>query len=292
MKKCFKYIMFALLVISHNQVLASTPDSWGYCSDKKAYNDPNFTQPRAEANWVCEAPSAVAAGDQVATNTLRCVSQQKEECVIGAGGDDATVGDHNVPRSAWYGTSSSAGYDIRCECGCFVGNVKILTHLGDLPIALASRNANSYGGLSVAVFDENLAKYKGSRRLLNRDFVVGPEVKPVVKVLTENGVEIDMTDSHPVLVNRHGQLKMITAKELVNNEVVFDRSGSEDRVTSTMSFALPKDANQVYNFDTKGATLFEHIIVANGLKVGDLYWQKRLSESSQRIENILRLATH
>ena len=54
---------------------------------------------------------------------------------------------------------------------------------------------------------------------------------------------------------------------------------------------LPSGANKVFNLDTKGKTAEGHVILANGLRVGDVVWQRALSEKEARIRNILNFGT-
>jgi len=50
---------------------------------------------------------------------------------------------------------------------------------------------------------------------------------------------------------------------------------------------LPKDGNVVYNVSTGDKRGEGGIIAANGLQMGDLQWQMRLSERESRASNLL-----
>jgi hypothetical protein len=265
---------------------------WGFCNAGKAYNDAGFTSPKSDADWVCQAPTADATGEAIERNTLRCLLDQKESCQLDAGGDPGARGDHNVPRSAWYWIpGATLDYpDVRCECGCFTADVEVLTHLGPMRMDKAAENASSLGGLSMAIFASDHSGYKGSLRLTNKDFVVGPEEKPIVRIMTSSGHTLTMTDAHPVLVLRDDAWQMVRAESLGYGDILMSAKGGEEKVTEVTSYLLPELNRLVYNFDTNGANEYEHIIVANNLRVGDLNWQKRLSEKNSRSENFLKFA--
>jgi hypothetical protein len=292
LRNMFSLSVLSLLFTWSAQSFAADSEYWGFCDGAKAYADAAFTVAKPDADWVCQAPTADQTGEAIERNTLRCLLDQKETCQVGAGGDTAVRGDHNVPRGAWYWIpGATTEYpDVRCECGCFTGDVEVLTHLGPVRMDEAAKKASSLGGLSMAVFGSEAGDFKGSARLKNPDFVVGPEEKPIVHISTASGKTLTLTDSHPMLVRREGNWLMTRAENLVFGDVLMNVNGTEDSVAELSSYLLPESNRLVYNFDTKGKTDYEHIIVANGLRVGDLHWQKRLDEQNHRAENLLKFA--
>jgi hypothetical protein len=283
----------AILVLSYLMVTtshAATDDMWGFCQNDRAFADKDFRQPQPAGDWVCTLPTADKTGDETTRNTARCLSGQQSECQLDAGGLSAQPGDHNVPRNAWYfmGGATNNFPEIRCECGCFSGEVKLLTHLGEIQIKQISKEASAIGGISLAVFDERLGRYKGSQRLFNRDFVVGPELKPILEISTEKGRKVALTTTHPVLVRDERLDNMVQARALEVGDKIVGFDNVEDVVTEIKTYQLPKENQNVYNVDTQGSSDYEHVIIANELKMGDLYWQKKLSEKSSRADNIFK----
>jgi hypothetical protein len=62
-------------------------------------------------------------------------------------------------------------------------------------------------------------------------------------------------------------------------------------VVAIESYKLDPSHNLVYNVDTKGQQLLDHVVIANGLLTGDIVWQNLLAERLQRIEALLAAAT-
>jgi hypothetical protein len=79
-------------------------------------------------------------------------------------------------------------------------------------------------------------------------------------------------------------------KDVEIGDALMDENGNIDPVLSLESYKLDLSDNKVYNLDTRAPDPEKRIISANKLRVGDLYWQKRLSEESNRIDNLLNSA--
>ncbi len=263
---------------------------FGYCKDAQAFEDVTLSIRKAIADWVCSAPTAAETGAATERNTLRCLLDQRENCQLDAGGSEGSRGAHVVARGQWYWAAGQSEDfpDVRCECGCFPGDVKILTHLGEMRIDSMSQLASSLGGISAAVIDENTSSYKGSARLTNQDFVVGPENSPLVQVVTSSGKSLRMTDQHPVLVQRNSAWQMVEAAHLRLGDTLRGADGAEETLSEISAYLPAEQDRLVYNFDSRGATDSEHTIIANNIRVGDLNWQKRLSERRSRIANFLK----
>ncbi len=287
-----RFLSSFVLLFSASHAFALEDDYWGFCKDGKAYSDAALQVPRPAADWVCQAPTADQTGEAVERNSLRCLLDQSANCQVGAGGLMATHGGHNVPREAWYWIPGVTNEfpDVRCECGCFTGDVEVLTDRGPMRMDRAAADATVLGGISMGILDAESGVTKGSRRLTKRDFVVGPEEKPVVHLETTAGRSLTMTDSHPVLIARDGTWQMMRAENLQVGDVLVTGEMGEDSVRALSSYRLPEEQKLVYNFDTQGVNDYEHLIVANGLRVGDLHWQKRLAERDHRAANLLRFA--
>ncbi len=276
--------------------LASAIDSeyWGYCQDERAFRDANYQFPKPEADWVCRAPTADQSGEAIERNTLRCLLDQKENCQVGAGGDLGARGTHNVPLTAWYWIPGAKLEfpDVRCECGCFARGTRIFSSRGYQLIEDLAKQASREGGLSLAVMAARGEGFKESRKLFKRNFVVGPEKNALVSLLTEKSRSLTLTQEHPVLIERGGAQNMVRAVDLKIGDHLLGADGQPDELTE-LAFVPPPPGEEeqlVYNVDTRGEHPFEHAIYANGIVVGDLYWQKRLSERQNRIRNLLNNA--
>lgn len=291
-KNILRIALFGIVTAFSSNAYSIESEYWGFCKEGKAFNDAGFTSRKPDADWVCQAPTANETGEAIERNTLRCLLDQKQACQVGFGGDPSERGDHNVPGGAWYWIpgASQQHPDVRCECGCFTGDVEVLTHLGPMRMDIVSQNASALGGISVEVLGGETAELKASARLRNPDFVVGPEEKPIVHIVTSADHSLTMTDSHPILVLRNDNWQMVRAEDLNFGDTLMNAAGVEEKVTELTSYLLPDSNRLVYNFDTKGKTDYEHIIVANNLRVGDLNWQKRLDEQKHRTENLLKFA--
>lgn len=317
--------LFYVLLMILNAAAAYAGPEWAYCDgSKRAYKtvqrivqdcpqsgprrpgrpqlQPEFQDPdrctsrtvsvvvnHPELDYICAYPAATETGLDEAKNDNRCINADKKHCQIGAGGAEGP-GNHEIPSLAWYKqTGASAAYPIvKCQCGCFVGETRIAGLTGDIRIDALAEQAKS---MPVGVLQ--FPKTKGqtaSRPLRGPDFIVGPENKPVIRISSFSGAELVVTDIHPILVQRGADIAMIQAKNLESGDILQSENGNADSVLSLESYQLDPMANKVYNVDTRAADPEEHVISANKILVGDLYWQKRLSEESSRIDNLLTSA--
>jgi hypothetical protein len=99
---------------------------------------------------------------------------------------------------------------------------------------------------------------------------------------------IELTQKHPILVVKKGKVEMVQAKSLVVGNVLQSTNGEKISISNLSSRVLPTAENQVYNVNTFGYGGNDHVIVANGFRVGDLAWQNKLSERIQRTENLVK----
>ena len=108
---------------------------------------------------------------------------------------------------------------------------------------------------------------------------IGPEKKPLVWVTTSAGHSIGLTETHGVLLATGF---MARAVELKVGDTLVDVDGVPQEITAIDR--RPADGD-VYNVLT-GAGLNNkpgHIIFANQLAVGDLYWQNVLESEFQQL---------
>lgn len=162
-----------------------------------------------------------------------------------------------------------------CPCGCFAGDTSIdveLSH-GEKAQMLAFLLFDQWQDHSVSALEDS-ARLNDIRlvpRELNRA-TVGKERLPLVVLSLSNGRTLRLTQKHPVLKHT-GQ--MVTAREVTRGDRVLDRRGQEVFVTRVERV---REEGNVYNFETDGTTLASHVVVAEGVLVGDLAWQNALEE--------------
>lgn len=263
--------------------------AWAYCNEttQQGYKDITLKQRYPEADSVCRLPTGKDAGLKLKKNTLRCLKDQKRSCVIGEGGVAEEFGDHDVPDKAWYIITGNEEFpDVRCQCGCFSGSMKVLTSLGEQQFKLLYGLENE-ASFSLQVYDASSRKFKYSHRMSNLNVLAGPENKPMILLGTLNGISIELTDSHPVVILRNDEKIIVRAAEVELSDKLIDQQDIPLDIAFKDSFSLPDDDNYVYNIDTGFTSNKDHIIIVNGLQMGDLFIQNHLSESESRAQNFL-----
>ncbi|MBF0299072.1 MAG: hypothetical protein HQK51_10155 [Oligoflexia bacterium] len=243
---------------------------------------------RPDLDYICKLPVA----SQMGVNYVdRCVNADISNCQADAGGKPAeSFGENDVPSEGWYNPPGNLWFPtaVRCRCGCFTSDTLIKTANGYGAIEVVSADAY-LNPIRVALpFLSNKAReQKYSGLLVTRNFTKGPENKPILRIKLENGKFIDLTDMHPVLVKEKGALKMIQASKVNLDSTLLTEDRHEVKVKEIETRVLQGN-NSVYNVDTKEATAEGHIVSANGLQMGDMIWQQKLSEQEERINNILQ----
>ncbi len=239
-----------------------------------------------DKDYICAYPTALQTDNPELRNSTRCINAEKKHCQLGAGGV-AGPGAHEIPKDAWFAQTgvTTKFPNIRCQCGCFVGETYITGISGYERIDALAERAKA---MPVGIQLFSLTKGQMfSQPLRGPDFTVGPEEKPVTRIATSSGAYVAVTELHPILVQRNDAWTMIQAKNLEPGDVLMDEEGKIDAVVSLESYNLDPASAKVYNLDTQALDPEEHVISANKILVGDAYWQKRLSEASSRIENLL-----
>ena len=112
---------------------------------------------------------------------------------------------------------------------------------------------------------------------------VGHDEQSLIQITTIDGRVLRLTSFHPVLVFEG---KMIAAKSIKQTDMLVDESGSPVQIKSVET--VPFNGS-VYNFSSEtgefrpGKVVKErHVIFANKLAVGDLYWQGSLESEMNR----------
>lgn len=163
-----------------------------------------------------------------------------------------------------------------CPCGCFTPGTLIAMSQGDNPIGSYKRAFdlifNSQTGLvSHLEKNSNLDHflYKASKIRLK---IYGKELKKVYEIRTEDMRKIILTERHPVLISK-GLMKQARHVSLSDKLVLM--SGKPIGVKEIKRIPFKKD---VLNFSLDVDSYKEHLIFANGLVIGDQYWQSALED--------------
>jgi hypothetical protein len=233
-----------------------------------------------EFDEICNLKTSEAAG----AGENRCPAAQSVYC---EGPAPTLTNPRDVPNGGtfWFHYPGSGGIPaIRCMCGCFVGSTQVLTNLGWHDIRRVAQHIDKLGlRVELPALGEGVLSAPRARA----DFSIGPETVPVLRFATLSGESITLTDKHPVLVVDGGEKKMVQARAVEIGASLLTTDGQLTEVVSIESLTLPEDDNRVYNLRTGDASGEGGIIAANGLRMGDLTWQLRLSERESREANLL-----
>jgi len=171
-----------------------------------------------------------------------------------------------------------------CPCGCFEEGTNISTVNrvnGNDQLATIEDIVNNYSSYEAYTVVANSTLTSLSYEPRGFDVVTdGVEEKPLVVVLTESGKRIGLSSRHGVLLISG---TMTTATELSVGDVLVQADGSPDPIVSIEQGPV---GEIVYNVltetdDESGAS---HLIVAQGLIMGDLYWQNILDSEFRRFK--------
>lgn len=169
-----------------------------------------------------------------------------------------------------------------CRCGCLAQGTEVFVlqdhTLQWQPIDnFSSRDVNN-GSMVTLAEQATMRNWDYSTRDLMA-MTIGPEEKPLVWVTTQSGLEIGLTETHGVLL-ANGY--MARAVELKAGDVLVNVNGASEAIIGIERKATD---SKVYNVLTNAGTSNApgHIIFANEIAVGDLYWQNILESEFRRI---------
>ncbi len=183
-----------------------------------------------------------------------------------------------APLCAQWSPTQFVGW---CRCGCFEKSTQVLVRgKADHQVAIAG-----VGALDKDIFDaytmtddSTLYAPIWEARSITAT-TVGTEEKPLVWVHLENGSSIGLTEEHAVLT---AEGVMLTAKELQVGQHQMVTAEGEPVAIKDIQHVATKDP--VYNLLTDaGLNHKGHMVVANGVVVGDIMWQNTLAKDLQRV---------
>lgn len=173
---------------------------------------------------------------------------------------------------------NATGIDGYCPAGCFAAETQILTALVD--------GATSYRAVAsvapdatvlTASDDAGLDRVALVSRSIER-VVSGPEEPPLVVLSLSNGATLRVTSHHPMVLETG---LIVEAAAVVRGAGFLGVDGRRIAVTAVSREPATAD---VFNFQTSGTTQLGHVIVAEGVLVGDLKLQNELAFEQSSIE--------
>lgn len=168
-----------------------------------------------------------------------------------------------------------------CACGCFHPDTKILATIKDNDFATyysakeVAFNKTKFNLLNLtaqATFTKMALETSSIRHTTS-----GNEENPLVVLTTASGATLKLTEHHAVLL---ADGKMIEAKELRVGNLIVSRKHGPTEIVKLERESTPL---AVVNFVTEAPDLKQHIVVAEDVFVGDLYWQSHLEALKNQI---------
>lgn len=175
-----------------------------------------------------------------------------------------------------------------CPQGCFASDTQLLTSgtgnsksgfttASALGTKMLSASAAPSATLMSMADDASIHGIGLTTRSVDR-FVTGPETVPLFVFTLANGSTLRVTQHHPMVLHSG---KIIEAAQVKPNEAFVDVNGRRVGINS-ITRAMTSD--DVFNFQTVGDTDLSHVIVAEGVLVGDLKLQNELEFEQTSIQ--------
>lgn len=158
-----------------------------------------------------------------------------------------------------------------CPCSCFSPETRILVRRSEAGEAVWSpADKVSQSDTIVALADGatmDAPLFEGREILYTTS---GEEHAKLISLETDSGAILHLTQHHAVLLSDG---RMVTAKELEPGNDLVDWQG---RPTTIRSVKHERPGGMVYNVAVAGKPKTAHLILAEGVLVGDLLWQNSL----------------
>jgi hypothetical protein len=187
-----------------------------------------------------------------------------------------------IPSGHWYAVVDMSGVvSGRCRCGCFgeKTNFGIYHKTSGIELIQAKKSNQSENGL----YTEVLGFYDSSNLVTNKinGVMYSTKSEEVIEFTFEDG-SIILSTSHPVVLgDETGQITRIVTAEQVKSGDLF--LSADHKPVSIKSIKKFKYDGQLVNFNVESENPVEHIVVANGLLMGDLAWQTFLHTTDARL---------
>jgi hypothetical protein len=180
-----------------------------------------------------------------------------------------------------YDALDGRGYHVQAVCrpGCFAEDTQILTASNQHGLT-ASKSA-----ARVTVKDALIAMADDASvndvKLVARTIDVpthGPEIPALFVFTLSNGAKLRVTEHHPMVL---ADGSLVRASNVKPKALFMGIDGAAVRV---VSIERELTTGEVYGFETKSDTQIGHVIVAEGVLVGDLQLQDKLQIELNGIE--------
>lgn len=167
-----------------------------------------------------------------------------------------------------------------CPCGCFDQSVRLLVQGGGVKFDWLTA-----GDITKAWYSTTIMAVESSSSLTDLRLVPlklkiatkGPEATQLYVISTKFGDGLKLTSNHPVLTQAG---RMVLAKDLNMGDVLV---GSQGESVPILAITRQDAEREVVNFATDTREHLSHIIVAEGVLVGDLVWQASYVEDLNKI---------
>ncbi|KZN49713.1 Hint domain-containing protein [Pseudoalteromonas luteoviolacea] len=157
-----------------------------------------------------------------------------------------------------------------CKCGCFEQDTLIRVLKDGKIQDIRAKDLGTEDSL-VALNDDATLSNMSTEVFEMKARTKGPETPALYVFTFEDGNELKVTQHHGMLI---GDGTMVAAKDVKVGHSMYNAEGVELKVASIEREYTKFD---VYNFETQGDVTTNHIIVANGMFVGDLTWQNQFA---------------
>jgi hypothetical protein len=166
-----------------------------------------------------------------------------------------------------------------CPAGCFAGETQILTALADNGTAGYTKVSHVLPDATVLAASD--ASGVDAMALVSRTvgrIVSGPETPPLVVLKLSNGATLRVTAHHPMVLSTG---VVIEAAAVARGSSFI---GVDGRTVAVVAVSNELATGDVFNFETTGTGQLSHVVVAEGVLVGDLKLQNELAAEQHSIE--------
>jgi hypothetical protein len=182
-----------------------------------------------------------------------------------------------TPPGHWYPVLGSNGLPFRrCRCGCFGEETRFTGRR-----KVTGRDLISGEFSMPALLVAGYGRGKGNL-FFSIDGLVHSIDERAIHILTEGAHEIYLSDTHPVLLVTQSNRWMQQAKEVKIGDFLLSEAGIPRRVIQVESVLYGKE---MVNFQVQSTNPLHHIVIANGLQMGDLAWQEQLHSVEARMHH-------
>ncbi len=226
----------------------------------------NFSRPATEWEVECKA----------GLDRTRCIELSAEKCATYNKNAYYTTKVLSYSAYNWLETNGFCAIAIGdeltaiCPKGCFEGATELMTLTPEgLEGTTLARDISELDTLAGLTSSSSLTKPELTSRSI-RHITQGPEASPLYVFSLENGRELAVTQHHGMVL---ADGRVIEAQDVESGDLFVDIDGNNIKVQEISRRYTDED---VYNFRVNANDAQGHIIVAEGILVGDLSWQNEL----------------